>query len=149
MEFINCSPRESESGGTFHDRSTKGLHRHNFDLDIILSIGLSRALKSMVPSRDLKRQRFWMYSLGHFCVITLQGNSRPQVPKPLEIIQNVTIPFLIVMSCAIFWLSQIFRTFESFFLMTSYFFLLSAYIPCPQKVVILWPHFRVGSSIER
>ena len=30
--------------GAFHDRSTKRLHHHNFDLDIILSIGLSRAL---------------------------------------------------------------------------------------------------------
>ena len=58
---------KSLTGGAFHDRSTKGLHHHNFDLDIILSIGLSRALKSMVPSRDLKGQRFSIYSLGHFC----------------------------------------------------------------------------------
>ena len=27
--------------GAFHDRSTEGLHYHNFDWDIILSIGLS------------------------------------------------------------------------------------------------------------
>ena len=51
------------------------------------------------------------------------------------------LPVLIVMSCAIFWLSQIFKIFENKFLMTSYFFLLSAYIPCPLKVTIFMVSF--------
>ena len=50
-------------------------------------------------------------------------------------------PFLIAMSWAIFWLSQTLKFFESLFLMTSYFFLLSAYIPCPQKVTIFMVSF--------
>ena len=58
-----------EKVGAFHDRSTKKnsiKHHHDFefDFDKVLSIRLSRALKSMVSSRDLKGQRFLIYSLG-------------------------------------------------------------------------------------
>ena len=46
-----AAPRPRQATGAFHDRSTKGLHHHNFDLNVTLSIGLSRVPKSMVPSR--------------------------------------------------------------------------------------------------
>ena len=73
-------------------------HHHNFNLDKTLSIGLSHALKSVVPSRDLIAHRSLIYSLGHFCQVSVQANLwQLLVPKPLNIIYKVTVPFLIAM----------------------------------------------------
>ena len=74
--------------GAFHDRSTKFFQKsghHIFNFDEIWSTGFSGALNSMVASADSKGQRFWRYSLGHFCKVTMQGNLwRPVAPKPLN-----------------------------------------------------------------
>ena len=57
--------------------------------------------------------------------------------------------FFIVMNCAIFWLSQIVKIFENYFLMMSYFFFFLLTYPTHKELPFLWSHFGVGSIIER
>ena len=67
-----AGPAAPQAAGSFHRKSTRGVHPHVSEFPENYCIGLSYARKTSVQVKDLYDHRLQSYGLRHFSMITLQ-----------------------------------------------------------------------------